>query len=428
VQIIHSAYVEVSDLDLTADAGQPTDAAADTRRYGVLVTGDTEPNPGHIALLRLHIHDIFATTPTPLKGRNPTGSNGIGVSSEMENNFLIQNCVIEKTGYVGIFTRDCDGVSILNNTLRSIGGPGMKPSVSHHVLVRGNLVDGSGSTIDPRMNGRGSGIWPWNSTDVLIERNAFMHARGKQDSCGAHIDFDNTNVVIQQNLSLDNEGGFVEILGNNHNCAYRYNISINDGFRKKGDDGAVVNGRILWISGYDGDQKPTGPFDTYIYNNTIFVKPDLRARFDVENTARDLFVANNIFVLEGKVKRIEKEARGKKREQGDFQDVIFANNLSSEPLPEGLWTQNTGEKIADPQFKNPGGFDPADYIPGNAAAVQRTGIPITLLPGDTIGLKIGLEPATDFFGNKIPEGAPDLGAIVFGGQLTQAPPVGVGSR
>ena len=64
----------------------------------------------------------------------------------------------------------------------------------------------------------------------------------------------------------------------------------------------------------------------------------------------------------------------------------------------------------DPEFKNAGEFEPADYVPGNAEAVKDRGIAIDKLAGDEIGLKIGLEVTTDFFGNEI-IGMPDLGAV-----------------
>ena len=37
--------------------------------------------------------------------------------------------------------------------------------------------------------------------------------------------------MFQYNYSEDSEGGFCEILGDNHNVAYRFNVSVNDGFR-----------------------------------------------------------------------------------------------------------------------------------------------------------------------------------------------------
>ena len=63
------------------------------------------------------------------------------------------------------------------------------------------------------------------------------------------------------------------------------------------------------------------------------------------------------------------------------------------------------------QFKNPGGFDPADYVPANRDAVKDRGASrIERIPGDTVGLVLGLEVAEDFFGNAI-IGQPDMGAI-----------------
>ena len=45
-------------------------------------------------------------------------------------------------------------------------------------------------------------------------------------------------MIVENNLSRNNAGGFIEILGNNYNCSYRYNVSINDGHRVKGKNGA----------------------------------------------------------------------------------------------------------------------------------------------------------------------------------------------
>ena len=68
----------------------------------------------------------------------------------------------------------------------------------------------------------------------------------------AYIDFNCSDVIIQYNYSANNVGGFCEILGNNYNCAYRYNISVNDGHRMKGQNGAFQQGKTLWLSGFVG--------------------------------------------------------------------------------------------------------------------------------------------------------------------------------
>jgi hypothetical protein len=67
-------------------------------------------------------------------------------------------------------------------------------------------------------------------------------------------------VTIQYNLSLDNEGGFVEILGDCVNSIYRYNVSINDGSRAKGVHGATQDGHLTCLSlGITGTYVPEAP-------------------------------------------------------------------------------------------------------------------------------------------------------------------------
>ena len=74
-------------------------------------------------------------------------------------------------------------------------------------------------------------MWTFDCLNVIAQENYFMNAHGPLDSYGCHIDYGCENVVYQYNYSFNNEGGFVEILGDNINCGYRYNISINDGYR-----------------------------------------------------------------------------------------------------------------------------------------------------------------------------------------------------
>jgi hypothetical protein len=282
------------------------------------------------------------------------------------------------------------------------------------LVVRGNTVDGSGSDMDPRMHMRGSGIWPWGCNRVLIEKNTFMHARGKADSCGIHIDFNCRDVIVQYNLSIDNVGGFVEILGNNHNCAYRYNISINDGARKKGDRGAHQEGKILWTSGYVGSKKEKkGPYNSYIYNNTIYVGPNSRSCFSISSTTEGLLIANNIFHILGKTENVlgDQDARIDKT-AASITRSRMQNNVyyKATVLPENMPLKEQNMIVGDPRFQKAGGLDPKDYIPRNTALIKDRGIVIPLIEGDTIGLSAGLDVAGDFFGNPI-IGKPDIGAI-----------------
>jgi hypothetical protein len=52
-----------------------------------------------------------------------------------------------------------------------------------------------------------------------------------------------------------------EILGNNYNCMYRYNLSINDGHRIKGTDGA--SRRENFIKRFQGEKRKERPVNSY---------------------------------------------------------------------------------------------------------------------------------------------------------------------
>lgn len=428
IQIENGGNFEISDLELTSDGGTPVEEMAQTRRYGVWLTAG---NPGiheNFTFRNLRIHHIFATENVKGDGQNPTSNMGYGFFIAMNSldarlrNIHIENCSIEMTGHTGIRifgygdetgSTYIDSVTIINNRLTHIGGPGMVPGRCENVLVRGNVVDHSGSSADPRMHARGSGIWPWTCNNVLIEKNKFMHARGKADSCGAHIDYNCNNVVVQYNLSLDNAGGFVEILGNDRNCSYRYNISINDGFRIKGQDGAHQEGKVLWTSGYVGKAPKTGPFNSYVYNNTVYVKEDIRTCFSFTRTTDGILIANNIFYIMGETADVSDDQDTKVADQSmTISNVVFTNNLWQKTgiLPESLSIKDMAPVIGDPQFKIAGGLDPENYIPQNIQLVKDKGITIEKIPGDDIGLTIGLEVKNDYFGNPV-TGKPDMGAV-----------------
>jgi hypothetical protein len=417
VQLHSCRYVQVKNLELTSDgAGHPK---TQTSHHGVLLTATAETGCSHIVLQGLYIHDTF--DPEAVEGR---GIYSYAAKLKWLDDVTIENCRIERTCVTGIFLQAAQNVRILNNRLRDIGGPGINLVTGRQVLIRGNEVDHSGSKIDPRMHGRGSGAWTLGVADGLVERNKFMHAWGINDSCGFHFDIGNRNLIAQYNLSLDNAGGFVEILGANRNCAYRYNISINDGWRVKGRDrqGAInadkeANaknfGYILWTSGFTVHQGRTGPFNSYIYNNTIFVKADLPATFSFGSTTDGLLIANNVFQIMGASQDVHGVQDNKQEPKGArIQNVVVENNLYNRGgiIPDQSPVRDRLPILGEAGFVHAGGLDPADYIPTAAASVKGKGVVIEKLPGDADGLKLGLQVNVDFFGN--PVGAtPSLGAI-----------------
>ncbi|QBG48091.1 right-handed parallel beta-helix repeat-containing protein [Verrucomicrobia bacterium S94] len=421
IYIYNSSHISIRDIEIKANGGDAIDGMSNSKRYGVYIGG----NSSNITIDNLYVHDIYPYEATESEGINPTTYMGnafglFGTSSAPLTDITVKNCQIDNVGFKAFDMKYVDSSKVVWNQMENIGGPAIVPNTCNDLIVRGNVVDGSGQYTDPRMHGRGSGIWPIWCEDVLIEKNTFMHARGKYDSCGAHIDMGNKNVVIQYNLSIDNEGGFVEILGGNENCAYRYNISINDGARIKGEDGALGDGHVIVFSGHYSGERTASQY-SYVYNNTIYVKEGQHCSFGLEAPMGTVLVANNLFYIEGDA--LDGTPNWYKDYAAGAEDgVYWKNNVyqRADIFPTDWIFYETDPVIGDPELANPGGLTATDYIPAAGSLVTDRGITITKIPGDTVGLNVGLEVSTDYFGNPI-EGAPDVGAIEVG---TTSVPVG----
>ena len=424
--------VIISNIEIIGNGGGVATVkdAKQNMHCGVLVTTSKPGNYENIQLKNLNIHDIFFEESGFKRGkdevRTANGSQsygwGIRVINSIENaslkDILIELCEVKNVAHTGIkFTgrnKSIHNIKVFNNKVSETGGPGIQMSGVNTGHVKNNKVNRSGSNDDSRKWGRGSGLWTWGSSDILIEHNSFRNANGPGDSAGCHIDFNCNNVVVQYCLSENNAGGFCEILGNNYNCAYRYNVSINDGHRVKGENGAFQEGKIFWLSGFQGKgKKRNGPFNSYFYNNTVYVKKDVVAKIAVDRASSGVLIANNIFYIEGESHSVrgdqyKPETEGESR----VENIVFQNNLY---LKKGDWPvevliQDEKSIFGNPKFANAGGLNPEDYIPLNTSLVKNKGIAIHKIPGDEIGLKIGLNVEVDFFGNPI-AGLPDLGAI-----------------
>ncbi|PHN04551.1 right-handed parallel beta-helix repeat-containing protein [Flavilitoribacter nigricans] len=428
ILLIDAGHIVVRDLIIEADGGGPL--ADSDMRCGVLVRPQTPGDYRNISLHHLDIRNVFYEDPGISRGkdevRTANGSQSYGWGIRFINRtegaelseIRVTDCMVEHVAHTGIkFTgrdKSIRRIRLYNNRVLRTGGPGIQMSGVVDGHIKNNYVSHSGSPDDSRKWGRGSGLWTWGSSEIIIERNHFLNANGPGDSAGCHIDFNCNNVIVQYNFSANNAGGFCEILGNNYNCAYRYNISVNDGHRVKGKEGAFQEGKIFWLSGYQGNKNPRkGPFNSYFYNNTIYVNQDIVAKIAVDKAASGILIANNIFYIAGASQAVlGDQYRPEKEGASSITHVNFTNNLYLSPgnWPEKVLIQDTAPKIGNPGFHHAGGLNITDYIPANTAIIDRQGIPIQPLTNDTIGLYIGLQPETDILGN--PNGdRPDLGAI-----------------
>lgn len=432
VLLENCSHIIVSNIEINGNGGGvlSSKTAKNNMHCGVLVTTTQAGVYQNIQLENLNVHDVFFEEKGFQRGKdevrtaNGSQSYGWGIrvinstSNAEINNVRIENCSVSNVAHTGIkFTgkgKSITNVKVYNNKITESGGPGMQMSGVQTGHVKNNDVNFSGSNNDSRKWGRGSGFWTWGCSDILIEYNTFRNANGPGDSAGCHIDFNCNNVVVQYCLSENNAGGFCEILGNNYNCGYRYNISINDGHRVKGKNGAFQEGKIFWLSGYQGKgNKRKGPFNSYFYNNTIYVKKDIVAKIAVDRAASGVLIANNIFYIEGESKAVKGDQYKPETEgESRVENIVFKNNLYANVnnWPETVLIQDSDPMIGNPGFKNAGGENARNYVPVNSQNIKDRGVVIENIPGDEIGLSIGLHVKSDFLGNPI-SGLPDLGAI-----------------
>lgn len=391
------SYWEVNNLELSNDGG-PTLSGPSDYRAGVLVKSAFTAIRNHIYLRNLTIHDIFPTTGAYGHGIHVIAACSGSVSTYYDD-VRIENCQISRTGRFGVWVQQTGStavspayqfirnVIIRGNTFLDVGGSGAETGWCDGVLLESNIVHRSGASVDPRQWARGSGYWPWKCRNVLVQCNEFRHARGEADSCGVHIDYGNRDVTIQYNLSLDNEGGFVEILGDCVNSIYRYNVSINDGARLKGVNGAAQDGHLIWLSDYVGDGNPgIGATNSMIYNNTIYVRSGITNYLKIMAGTQGTYIANNIFYLDGRPVYTNAGV-----------NTVWANNLWYGNVPTGL-PPDPGAVFAHPLFATVSGTNAGDYLLS----------PVSPAIGG--GASISNNGGRDYWANPLPGGAPAIGA------------------
>jgi hypothetical protein len=323
--IYNDSFIDIQDLELYNEAshldaqgvvkkldgfvGESNDwGSGKNVRFGIKVVADNQSIEG-FRFSNVYVHDVFPT-PTALEHQH----KGYGIKIETQSDLTIDSAhlandihfsglAIARTGHYGIWIKSLglnqndafknQFVTVESCDFDNTGGAGFVPNKSEFVLVENCTFNHSGSSVDPRMWKRGSGMWPFDCRNVVAQHNHFLNAHGPIDSYGAHIDYGNENVVFQYNLSYNNEGGFVEILGDNINCGYRYNISINDGYRI--DPEGVHNGRTYNVSDYCGVNNAGCPsVGSFIYNNTIFIGDTIHPEIRIKPEIGELHCYNNL--------------------------------------------------------------------------------------------------------------------------------------
>ncbi|MFR9634039.1 MAG: right-handed parallel beta-helix repeat-containing protein [Rikenellaceae bacterium] len=461
IYIIATNYITIDGLEITADGprGEPVESddtiTARCSRYGVLFDSVESGAWRGITLRNLDVHDVFYYAKgyvRPSEERQSENQEsgecfGHGIviyhiydyGATAIEDITIENCNVERVSHTGI---KCYGgiknIKVTGCNAINTGAPGMQFSEVDTGYAAYNKVLGAGAgfDVDTRNKCRASGFWVFGTNDFLVEHSEFRNCRGQNDSAGVHIDYGCKNVVYQYNVSENNAGGFCEILGDNYNCAYRYNISINDGYRTKGvlasDKGETIvgksNGSIILLSPwsmiyrYDPDNPDAGPFEVYFYNNTIYSNVD-NPWISIYRHSRGILMMNNIFYSENDIKASSDEvADGAPVQEPGYYRETFKNNLFvkgkwPEPEISAPFADSDPVDIFDPfSASTVGGNTIEDYKPINSKV--KGGIKIPRIEGDNIGLTIPefditLEVTKDIMGNTVDPENPGLGAIVY---------------
>ena len=485
ILVENTSRVEISDLRITANGGAYEYMLEESDRdklyrYGIFISSYGKDSKKNISLVKdvtisnVNLCDIFyynnwETPPSrPCKewSTNNEEKYGWGIRALVQNGngvdgINISDCYIRNMSHTGIKmnasnvnTAPIKNVNISDCQILEVGGPGSQFGRVSNLKMSGCTTINSGSRNDARKWGRGSGMWCHTCKDLLFENNIFEGAEGIADCCGAHIDIGNENVVIQYCFSKGNAGGFIEVLGENKNCSYRYNISVDDGWRNLDDDtqrsywGNIgTKGCIMTVNGLTTEEF-VGPYYTYIYNNTIVWTGNLKYKnpfiFEMATSATGILVMNNIFWVPERMNTTWSEhayengvfinnafdfkvadkvdtqgkpiVRDMTEEEINNLDFVVKNNLYkiynnsvSEILPDKYWDERPLK--GDPQFINATGSKPEDFIPQNSSLIN-SGEVIQKLDTDntSYGIKIGLTVNKDFFGNDI--NSPIIGAAI----------------
>jgi len=369
VRLQNASHIVVADLSIQNDRRDGSRYTwGSNSSYGIYVYANKWGGISHNLTFRnLKISDVYCVDQdVDFKQMKVAGIRLASDSSEANievaiKEVLIEDCYITRTGKSGIWTthqkasKTIDSLNrnmnivIRNNTFFQTGGSGVILSSAYNALIENNDFDHTGYSNDaePRLAGRGSGAWVFSSRHVIAQYNRSYSVRGPGDSYGMHIDFGNRNVLFQYNYSEDSEGGFCEILGDNINSTYRFNVSVNDGFRD-------FHGYSVWLSGFAGSGKDPVPSDSnFVYNNTIYLDT-LSCKPDISIFAKNTFIYNNIFhATDG----AEIGADGVEIDMEEGSQLAMANNLFFGEISEQFSSlDDSGITGQDPLFVNP---DPA---------------------------------------------------------------------
>ena len=421
IYILNHDNIVIKDIEINNERNSHRVSVDSALAYGIYFHNSGNKPLNNFKIENLSLINIYAFKPM----LDPDDFNGLEVAgirffSERNttlgqeknfNNISIENCYFNNLQRLGVHIKHGGSSSGIgndsinknsniicrNNHFYRTGGTCILPIRTYNCLIEDNLFDRPGDNSDPRMPNRGSSVWTWNCKYTVIQRNQCLHIRGYLDSHGIHIDHHNDHTYVQYNYMEDCEGGFVEILGGNTNAVYRFNISVNDGWRD--NPNWINSNHTLWVN----DKASGGLIDfcdeTFIYNNTVFVDSSYNTAIDMDGLNHHIY--NNIFyysngsVMGGKQMVIN----------NNNTPLFMKNNLYAGNVVSSFINLDDSPVQQNPNFFNEGDQSPFGYqlmsnSPAIDAGVNELG-PAFPKSGWGIFSQIPIYPDVDYFGNPV---------------------------
>ena len=338
------------------------------------------------------------------------------------NNVIVEDSYFTDLQRIGVHIKNTMGKTstkrntnfvFRNNDFFKIGGTCVLPVRTENCLIENNIFNQPGAKTNDKMIGRGSAVWNWYSINTIIQYNQAINAKGIMDSHGIHVDHSNVDTFIQYNYMQDCEGGFVEILGGNQRAVYRFNISVNDGWRVHPN--WVNSDHTIWLNHKIGGESGHPSYDSYIYNNTVVINKSGNDAFDtaIDINGQNTRIFNNIFYATN--------GSGIGNQQGNYGDpnLMMTNNMFFGNIRNNFKTLDSNRLEVNPVFYNEQigdqyGFQingSSQAIDAGAAYTGNYAHPAIPVGASTIFTNVEEYQTVDFFGNSITgDFTPNIGA------------------
>ena len=349
------------------------------------------------------------------------------------NNVVVEDSYFTDLQRIGIHIKNTSGktsdkrntnIVVRRNEFFQIGGTCVLPIRTENCLIENNIFNQPGAKTNDKMIGRGSAVWNWYSINTIVQYNQAINAKGILDSHGIHVDHSNVDTFIQYNYMQDCEGGFVEILGGNQRAVYRFNISVNDGWRV--NPGWSNSDHTIWLNDKIGGQSGHPSYDSYIYNNTVVINKSGNDAFDtaIDINGQNTRIFNNIFYAVN--------GSGIGNQQGNYSDpnLMMTNNLFFGDIRNNFKTLDSNRLEVNPDFYNEQSDDQYGFqinassqaIDAGAAYTGNYAHPPIPVDASTIFANVEEYPTVDFFGHSLSgDSTPNIGASnAKNGEITLA--------